>query len=70
MPYTKAKRHTNNGVTPCPPPKAGRLRSKIFYWFGIILMLKWKLLEFGFVQQHRPSPNGEGKEGEVIKQIM
>jgi hypothetical protein len=25
----------------------------------------WKNGKFGYAQEHRPSPNGEGKEGEV-----
>jgi hypothetical protein len=48
-------------VKPTACPLKGRLRSRIFYWFGIILMLKWKLLKLGFAQQHRPFQMEKGK---------
>ena len=47
-----------------PVPLKGRLRKKNFYAW-IYNEVEVVDIQFEFVIQHHPSPNGEGSEGEV-----
>jgi len=52
---------------PTPAPLKGRLRLKGLHRFGIILKLKWKNEQLGFVLKNRSFTFGEGDGGWGLK---